>query len=63
MELIISRILVFVLCFCSLNILREGYTFYQCLAKIEKYEVSNIRMFGLWASISYILTIILTGGI
>ena len=61
MELVISRILIFVLCFCSLNIVRECYTFYQCLSKIEKYEITNKRLFGLWDSISYILTIIITG--
>jgi hypothetical protein len=61
MELIISRILIFVTCFCVLNIVREVYTFYQCYAKMETYKINNKRMFGLWASISYILTIILTG--
>lgn len=61
MELFLIKLVVFVLCFAILNIFREGITFYQCYKKVEKYEISNKRMFGLWASISYILTIIFTG--
>lgn len=61
MSLIISKIIIFILCFCSLNVLREIYTFYQCFSKMETYNVSDKRMFGLWASISFILTIIFTG--
>lgn len=59
MELIIHSVLIFVLCFAILNIIREAYTFYQCYRRVERYEISDIRMFGLWASISYIITIIL----
>jgi len=61
MELIVSKILIFIICFCTLNIIRECYTFYQCYSRMEKYEISDKRMFGLWASISFILTIIFTG--
>lgn len=61
MELVISRILIFIICFCSLNLLREIYIFYQCYSKMEEYKISDKRRFGLWASISYILTIIFTG--
>lgn len=61
MEIVITKIMVFVLVFAILNIVREIGTFYQCYKKLEKYEVSNTRLFGLWASISYIMTIIFTG--
>jgi hypothetical protein len=61
MSLIISKIIIFTLCFCSLNLLREIYTFYQCFSKMETYNVSDKRMIGLWASISFILTIIFSG--
>lgn len=61
MDLIFNKILVFMICFSSINILRETYYFYQCFSKIEEYKISNKRMFGLWASLSYILTLIFTG--
>ena len=61
MEIILTKILIFMVCFCSLNILRECYVFYQCYNKMEKYDISDKRMFGLWASVSFILTIIFTG--
>lgn len=59
MTLFINGLLIFILCFTSLNVLREIYYFYQCYRRVERYEISNLRMIGLWASISYILTIIL----
>jgi len=61
MQLLISGILIFMICFSTLNILREIYTFYQCYTKMETYNISDKRMFGLWASISYIITIFFTG--
>lgn len=61
MELIITKLLIFAICFASLDIVREIYTFIQCYRKLEPYEISDKRMIGLWISISYILTIILTG--
>jgi hypothetical protein len=61
MELIITKLLIFAICFASLDIVREIYTFIQCYRKLEPYEISDKRMLGLWISISYILTIILTG--
>jgi hypothetical protein len=60
MEGIIEKILIFIFCFCSLNIIREIYTFYECFVKLETYSISNLRMIGFWACISYILTIICT---
>ncbi len=58
---IFIKISIFILCFAILDIFREGVTFYQCFVKLEKYEISKNRMFGLWAAISYIITIIFTG--
>lgn len=61
MEIIIIKLIVFAICFASLNIIREIYTFIQCYRKVETYNITDKRMFGLWLSISYILTIIFTG--
>ena len=61
MEILISKIIIFILCFAILNILREVGRFIQCYRKIEKYEIATNRMLWLWASISFILTIIFTG--
>lgn len=61
MEIVIIKLMVFAICFASLNIIREIYTFIQCYRKIETYDITDKRMFGLWLSISYILTIIFTG--
>ena len=57
----ITKLFVFIFTFCTLNILREIYDFYMCYIRMEKYEITNLRMFGLWASISFIITIIFTG--
>ena len=61
MEIVIIKLMVFAICFASLNIIREIYTFIQCYRKVETYDITDKRMFGLWLSISYILTIIFTG--
>ena len=49
------------LCFATLNIIREIGKFVQCYLKLEKYDITNNRMLWLWASISFIMTIIFTG--
>jgi hypothetical protein len=61
MELLLTKIIIFAMCFCILNLIREAYTFYQCFSKMEEYKISNGRMLALWVSISFILTIIFTG--
>lgn len=61
MEIVITKLLVFAICFASLDIIREINTFIQCYRKVEPYDISDKRMFGLWVSISFILTIIITG--
>ena len=49
------------MCFAILNVFREIGRFIQCYRKLEKYEIATNRMLWLWASISFILTIIFTG--
>lgn len=61
MELVIIKVIIFALCFASLDVIRELWTFIQCYIKTQPYNVSNYRMFGLWVAISFIITIILTG--
>ena len=61
MEILISKIIIFILCFATLNVFREIGRFIQCYRKIGKYEIATNRMLWLWASISFILTIIFTG--
>ena len=56
-----TKISIFIACFAILNIIRESLVFYQCFVRVEKYEISRNRLFGLWAAISYIITIIFTG--
>ncbi len=61
MKIIISKIIIFILCFAILNIIREISKFIQCYRNLEKYDIATNRMLWLWASISFILTIIFTG--
>ena len=61
MEILISKIIIVILCFAILNILREVGRFIQCYRNVEQYNITNNRMLWLWASISFIMTIIFTG--
>ena len=61
MEIFLFKVIIFLICVASLNIIREIFYFWQCFRRVEKYEISDIRMIGLWCSISFILTIIFTG--
>ena len=61
MEILISKIIIFMLCFATLNVFREIGRFIQCYRNLEKYEIATNRMLWLWASISFIMTIIFTG--
>ena len=61
MKILISKIIIFILCFAILNILREVGRFIQCYRNVEQYNITNNRMLWLWASISFIMTIIFTG--
>ena len=61
MEILISKITIFILCFATLNVFREIGRFIQCYRNVEQYNITNNRMLWLWASISFIMTIIFTG--
>lgn len=61
MEILISKIIIFILCFAILNILREVGRFIQCYRNVQQYDITNNRLLWLWASISFIMTIIFTG--
>lgn len=61
MEIFITKIIIFILCFATLNVFREIGRFIQCYRTLEKYEIATNRMLWLWASISFIMTIIFTG--
>ena len=56
----VSKILVFLFIFSILNVIREGFKFYVGV-KNEDYETTPLRRIGLGVSISYILTILITG--
>lgn len=56
----VTKILLFILIFAILNVIREGFKFWQAL-KNEEPNMTNWRLVGLAASIAYILTIIITG--
>jgi len=61
MEIFITRLIVFILCFACMDIIREFYSFIQCFIKVTPYKITNTRMIALWLSLSYVITIILTG--
>ena len=56
-----SMILCFVLVIAILYVIREGYRLFSALKNEEKYESSNLRTTGTFASIAYIITIIFFG--
>lgn len=61
LETLFVKTIVFVLIVAILNVIRETTIFTQCYRKAEEYKLDDKRLFGLWGSISYILTIIFTG--
>lgn len=56
----VFKIILFIFIFAVLNLLREGFLFRKALKDGES-NMTTPRRFGLWASIAYILTIIITG--
>lgn len=56
-----SMILCFVLVMAILYVIKEGYRLLIALKNEEKYESSNLRTVGTFASIAYIITIIFFG--
>lgn len=57
----ITKILVFILIVCILNVVKESFRFGVSFYKNEEYKSSEIRTLFTWMSISYILTIIFCG--
>ena len=56
----ITKILLFILIFSILNVIREVFKFVQAI-RDEKPNMTNGRLLGLGLSLSYIITIIITG--
>lgn len=56
----VTKILLFILIFSILNVIREIFKFIQAM-RDEKPNMTNGRLLGLGLSISYIITIIITG--
>lgn len=57
----LSFILIFILVMASLNLVNEIKEIVICFIKERKYELSITRRLFSWASIAYILTIIIVG--
>ena len=56
----LTKILLFLLVLSILNVLREGFKFWQALRR-EESNMTDRRLLFLGLSISYIITIIITG--
>lgn len=57
----LSFILIFILVMASLNLINEIKEIVICFIRERKYELSILRRLFSWASIAYILTIIIVG--
>ena len=58
--IILDKILIFVFIFCCLIVLKETFNFVKGIIN-AKYEISNKRTLILGLSLSYIITILITG--
>lgn len=59
--IMVTKLLVFILIMCILNIFKEAIRFGVCFYRNEQYESDLKRTALTWASISYILTILICG--
>lgn len=57
---ILDKILLFVFIFCCLIVLKETFNFVKGIIN-AKYEISNKRTLIFGLSLSYIITILITG--
>lgn len=57
----LSFILIFILVMASLNLINEIKEIVICFIRERKYELPILRRLFSWASIAYILTIIIVG--
>lgn len=55
------KIFVFLLVMSVLKLLYDAFKFLRCFFKNERFETDRIDSTTRWASISYIITIIITG--
>lgn len=58
---LVSKLMLFILFLCIFNVIREAFVFYMCFRYSREYKLSSKRTLGLWASLSYILTVIFMG--
>lgn len=61
MELIVLKIMVFFMVMAVLDILRELFNIIKCFNTLKEYEINKWRTLTLWCSISYIITMLITG--
>ena len=59
--MIATKITLFVLFMCILNLIKEGFSVYSAYRNERKYESSPIRNVLTMASLSFIITIIVCG--
>ena len=59
--MIATKITLFVLVMCILNLVKEGFSVYSAYKNERKYESSPIRNVLTMASLSFIITIIVCG--
>lgn len=57
----LNKILLFTFIFCCLYVLRETFLFIKALLTDGKYNITNTRLLGLSGSISWIITLLITG--
>lgn len=57
----LTKILVFVLIMCILNVIKEVISFYMAYRTERPFGASALRKAGIMFSLSYILTIIICG--
>lgn len=56
----LGTVTLFFLVMSLLFMLREIFCFVNCFIVVKRYDISNIRLLLLWASISYIITFLIT---
>lgn len=59
--MIISKLVVFLLVMAILNIVRESFYIVKCFRVLKEYKIGAWRTFLVWASISYIITVLIFG--
>ena len=60
MEIFIYRLMLFILIFSIIFLIKEAFLFYKAL-RTKKKNMTNARLWGIGLTITYIITIIITG--